>query len=221
MRLNVYIAQASGCSRRAADRAILDGRVSVNHQPSELGTVVDDNDQVTLDGKIVHLPKKATLLMLHKPVGYVCSRFGQGSETIYRLLPANYLFLKPVGRLDKASSGLVLLTDDGKLAHQLTHPSYQKEKVYQVILDKPLDTTSRQQISEQQVMLDDGLSGFDLQALDTSRRIWQIKMSEGRNRQIRRTFASVNYRVLSLHRSSFGSYRLNRLKAGQWQIVDQ
>jgi pseudouridine synthase len=154
--------------------------------------------------------------MLHKPVGYVCSRDGQGSKTIYDLLPTKLHQLKPVGRLDKDSSGLLLLTNDGELANRLTHPSFEKEKVYEISLDKPLARPDRAQI-EQGVLLEDGLSKLQVKPLGNEH--WQVTMREGRNRQIRRTFSALGYRLQALHRTQFGTYRLGRIAPGEYTVV--
>ncbi|HSH18446.1 MAG TPA: pseudouridine synthase [Candidatus Saccharimonadales bacterium] len=218
MRLNKYIAQATGLSRRAADEAIAQNRVRVNGQLPSAGQQVSHDDQVTLDGVTIAPAAGSTTIMLNKPAGYVSSREGQGSRTIYDLLPAELHSLKPVGRLDKDSSGLLLLTDDGQLAHQLTHPSFQKTKIYEVQLDKPLQPLHRQLISDYGVTLEDGRSQLSLERLtegdDTQ---WQVTMHEGRNRQIRRTFGSLGYDVVRLHRTQFGAYRLDSLKPGTYR----
>ncbi len=214
MRLNRYVALASGLSRRAADQAIADKKISVNGELAKLGQIVADKDSVSLDGKLLTLGKTQTL-MLNKPVGYVCSRDGQGSKTIYDLLPAEFHNLKPVGRLDKDSSGLLLLTNDGKLAHNLTHPSSQKEKVYEVLLDKPLPLEHKLEI-EKGIELEDGLSQLKLSGRDKN---WVVRMSEGRNRQIRRTFAALSYKVTRLHRTQFGSYQLTELATGKYKKI--
>jgi 23S rRNA pseudouridine2605 synthase len=205
MRINKFIAAATGLSRRAADQVITEGRVQVNGAAPQTGQPVTDTDQVLLDGKELTIKTSQTIL-LHKPVGLVVSRDGQGSRTIYDLLPPELHHLKPVGRLDKDSSGLLLLTSDGELAQQLTHPKYQKTKVYEVTLNKPLQTHDKQHIARG-VELTDGPSRLELTKLANDK-TWQIRMHEGRNRQIRRTFVMLGYQVISLHRSAFGDYRL-------------
>lgn len=217
MRLNKFVAQATGLSRRAADAAIEQGRVTVNSQKTNLGQEVDPSDIVALDNRAITPAVKTITIMLNKPVGYVCSRNGQGSKTIYDLLPTEYHHLKPVGRLDKDSSGLLLMTNDGNLAYELTHPSKQKTKVYEIELDKPLAPLHRQMISDYGVQLEDGPSKFQLdrhpeEGSDTK---WQVIMHEGRNRQIRRTFQSLGYTVTHLHRTQFGLYQLGSLHSGQ------
>ncbi len=219
MRINQFVAQASGLSRRAADKAILNNRVTIDDHPAALGESVGEHQSVALDGHRLVLKQKQTL-MLNKPPGYVCSRDGQGSKTIYNLLPAELHSLKPVGRLDKDSSGLLLLTNDGELANRLTHPSFKKTKVYEVSLNKPLKPED-QTLIEQGVELDDGPSSLDLSALDTTAQHWRVTMHEGRNRQIRRTFEHSGYRVLGLQRIEFGEYKLSTLGSGKYIQINQ
>lgn len=214
MRLNKYLALATGISRRTADSAIDRGRVLMNNQKPEQGIQVTEHDVVTLDGRVV-TPKQHVTIMFNKPIGYVCSRDGQGSKTIYDLLTENYRNLKPIGRLDKNSSGLLLLTNDGNLANDLTHPSRQKIKVYEVTLNQPLQPLHRQMISDFGIELEDGVSKFELERRTDDDRDWVVRMSEGRNRQIRRTFRALDYSVIKLHRTHFGPYNLDNLKSGQ------
>jgi 23S rRNA pseudouridine2605 synthase len=218
MRINKFIASATGISRRAADAAIEQTRVLVNDQPPSAGQDIGSTDTVTLDGRVISPQVKTTTIMLNKPVGYVCSRAGQGSQTIYDLLPSELHQLKPIGRLDKNSSGLLLLTNDGQLAYELTHPTHQKLKVYDVTLDKPLQPLHRQMISDYGVTLDDGQSKLALERIE-GETSWRVTMHEGRNRQIRRTFAALGYEVRELHRITFGGYSLNELASGEYSIV--
>lgn len=215
MRINRYIALSTGLSRRSADAAITAGRVLVNGTQPSSGHDVVPADSVLLDGKAVHPPKTTTTIILNKPVSFVCSRDGQGSKTIYELLPPNLHHLKPIGRLDKYSSGLLLMSDDGKLAQQLTHPSFQKKKIYNVTLDRELSHNDALAI-ENGIPLEDGLSRLQL---DGQGRSWVITMHEGRNRQIRRTFAACGYEVVSLQRTAVGSYVLGTLKVGTYRFI--
>jgi 23S rRNA pseudouridine2605 synthase len=209
MRINKYLAQATGISRRAADSAIQQGRVAVNGLPVEPGQDVTDTDNVTLDNSPVKQQPGFTTIILNKPAGFVVSREGQGSKTIYELLPNRLHHLKPVGRLDKDSSGLLLLTNDGQLANSLTHPRYEKTKIYEVRLDKALAQKDQRAITEQGVNLEDGPSRFELANVGHGQNLeWIATLKEGRNRQIRRTFAALGYRVKKLHRTKFGDYEL-------------
>jgi 23S rRNA pseudouridine2605 synthase len=217
MRINAYVAQSTGWSRRQSDQAIVSGRVTVNGATAELGQQVSASDIVTADGKKLILPESKTI-MLNKPVGYVVSRNGQGSPTVYDLLPKSYQTLKPVGRLDKDSSGLLLLTNDGQLAAKLTHPTQQKQKVYIVHLDKPLREADEQKMAIG-IKLEDGPSKLQLAAQSENRQLWQVTMHEGRNRQIRRTFAAIGYEVAALHRIKIDDYELSNLREGSFQAL--
>lgn len=202
MRLNKFIAHASGMSRRAADTAIEEKRVTVNNSPARLGMSVEDGDHVTLDGKELALTTYQYVL-LNKPVGYLSSRQAQSAPTLYELLPKQFQHLKTVGRLDKDTSGLILLTDDGDYANQLTHPKYQKEKRYRARLNKFLTERGMAAINKG-VELDDGLSHLNVSMAGEG--WYEIVMSEGKNRQIRRTFNAIDYEVVKLHRTHFGPY---------------
>lgn len=219
MRINKYIALATLLSRRGADAAVLAGRVEINGAPANAGSQVSDLDVVTLDGQPIFVDQKLQTIMFHKPAGIVVSREGQGSQTIYDLLPPEYQQLNPVGRLDKNSSGLLLLTSDGALANELTHPRYAKIKIYEIRLNQPLAPLHQQMINDRGLTLEDGLSKLQLEKLDDQGYAWRVTMHEGRNRQIRRTFSALDYTVTRLHRTQFGSYRLGDLPKGQLVVV--
>ena len=220
MRLNKFLASGTDFSRRAADEAIAGGQVAVNGKTAEQGMSVAEADTVTLDGRTVQAVVTNTTIMLNKPAGYVVSRNGQGSQTVYDLLPPEYRRLNPVGRLDKDSSGLLLFTDDGQLAQELTHPSRQKIKIYEVTLDTPLTPLHRQMIHDHGLQLEDGVSKLQLERRaegnDTE---WVVGMHEGRNRQIRRTFAALGYTVRTLHRTHFGNFALGDLPPGKLRKI--
>ena len=218
MRLNKFIALSLGVSRRKADELIEQGQILVNGDRAVLGRQISQSDTVLYNSRELHIqPKK--LILFHKPVGYLCSRASQGgAPTIYELLPTSLHHLKPVGRLDKDSSGLILLTNDGDFAHQMTHPSFYKMKRYLVTLDQPLQPLHRQMINDFGVQLPDGPSRLTLERQhEGDNRRWIVQMSEGRNRQIRRTFAALGYTVKKLHRTDFGSYSLGGMKRGEFQ----
>lgn len=221
-RLNKYIATNFGVSRREADLLIQQGKVMINGTKAEIGQRVEDGDKVTVSGKNV-AEQKLIYLALNKPVGYVCSRKRQGdTPTIFELLPEKYQSLKNVGRLDRDSSGLILLTNDGDFAFQMTHPKFVKAKVYEVEIDRELEPLHQQMISDFGVDLPDGRSQLGLARLsDNNRRQWQVTMSEGRNRQIRRTFDALGYKVVALHRIKFGVYELSGLPEGEFTEVQK
>ena len=222
-RLNKYLALQLGISRREADILIDSGTVTINGEPISLGARVTEGDKVAIAGKAIKEQKTAYVyLAFNKPVGYVCSRRAQGdSPTIYDLIPHQYHALKPVGRLDRNSSGLLLLTNDGDFAYRMTHPKFAKTKVYHVQLDRELEPLHQQMIGDFGIQLDDGTSQLGLMRLsDTNRNEWQVTMSEGRNRQIRRTFLALGYAVKKLHRVQFGNYSLDDIKPGELKIVN-
>lgn len=157
--------------------------------------------------------------MLNKPTGYVVSKDGQGSNTIYDLLPKTLRHLNPAGRLDKDSSGLLIMTNDGNLLNQLTHPSQNKDKIYTVTLNHPLTTNDFDAIKHG-VSIGDKKPSIMLVTPDpTDSLIYQVILTEGRNRQIRRTFKGLGLEVIKLHRTNFGPYSLDDLPAGQYRQV--
>ena len=217
VRLNKFLAERLGLSRREADDLIAAGKVLVNKKPAILGARIDKNDEVCYNKKIVPFETDFFYLAMNKPVGYVCSCRAQGgTPTLYELLPKEYDKLKTVGRLDKDSSGLIILTNDGDFAYQMTHPKFHKEKTYEVTLDHLLEPLHQQMISDYGVMLDDGPSKF---TIIKNQKSYTVILSEGRNRQIRRTFAALGYRVTSLHRTQFGKYQLSGLEPGKYVII--
>lgn len=224
-RINKFLAHATGMSRRDADNAVANNRVAINGVPATMGARVEQNDIVTLDNGVIGRQQAYQYIALHKPVGYVCSRHQQDlTPTVYDLLPQDFAALKTVGRLDKDSSGIILLTNDGDFAYNMTHPQFYKTKIYKVELDKPLEALHQQIISDYGIELEDGQSRFLLARLDeTGSRgdnpVYEITMHEGRNRQIRRTFASLGYTVTRLHRIQFGSYSLDDLQPGEYRHV--
>ena len=223
IRLNKFLAEKIGLSRREADNFIASGKVLVNGKPAVLGARINEGDEIIVDGKkIDNSPSEYTYIMFNKPVGYVSSRKAQGNvPTLYALLPEKYKSLKTVGRLDKNSSGLILLTNDGDFAFSHTHPKFYKLKTYIVTLDHALEPLHQQEISDFGIQLEDRPSKLFLSKLNDERTEWQVEMSEGRNRQIRRTFAALGYEVMKLHRTEFGAYRLGDLKPGKFIEVDK
>lgn len=219
MRLNKFLAENTDLSRRKADSAIESGRVEVNNEIAVLGTMVGAEDSVILDGKvIVGLDKESLTILINKPVGYVCSKDGQGAKTIYDLLPEKYASLNIAGRLDKDSSGLVILTNDGKLLNELTHPSNNKEKVYEVTTDKELSENELDMLVRGVDIGDERPSKFKkITALDSKKYI--VTLEEGRNRQIRRSFEAIGYKANILHRIKHGSYVIETLAPKQFKII--
>lgn len=222
IRLNKHLALQLGVSRREADNLIDSGAVTVNDTKATLGARFKPGDNIKVKGKAIAAHTDFIYLAFNKPVDYVCSRHQQGdSPTIYQLLPTKYHALKPVGRLDRASSGLILLTNDGDFAFQMTHPSFSKTKIYNVRLESNLEPLHQQMISDYGLALEDGPSKLQLERMnETDRKSWIVTMTEGRNRQIRRTFGALGYTVDKLHRTNFGNYALGDIKPGKFEILD-
>jgi len=222
-RLNKYLALQLGISRREADNLIARNVVKVNDVVAILGTRVNDGDKVSVNGKDLVGETPYEYVALNKPRSYVCSRKQQGdTPTIYDLLPKSFHRLKPVGRLDGDSSGIILLSNDGDFAYSMTHPKFAKTKIYSVGLDKDLEPLHQQMISDHGINLDDGSSKLQLERMnDTDRKNWTVYMHEGRNRQIRRTFAALGYTVLKLHRTNFGNYSIGDMKPGEYKAVSK
>lgn len=213
MRINRYLALATGLSRRNADGAIGSGRVKVNGEVIALGRIVADNDRVTLDDHPLSLTDKRYVIF-NKPAGVVVSRVRQGkSHTIYDLLPEDLYNLKPIGRLDKDSSGLLILTNDGQLAQALGHPSAGKTKIYLVKLDRNLNDPDLARLDEP-IQLSDGPSRLKVKRLSNE---LEVALTEGRNRQIRRSFEALGYKVTKLKRVAFGKLKLRDLKPGEFR----
>lgn len=220
MRINKYLALSSGLSRRSIDSLIQNGKITVNGKTAQLGQQVEETDHIKLNGELQTLPASFTTILFNKPRGYVVSKKAQGTDkTIYDIIDKKYSDLKPVGRLDKDSSGLLLLTNDGDLSYKLTHPSFRKVKIYNIELDKDLEPLHQQMISDYGVALSDGPSRLRLTKLQDPKH-FEVQMSEGRNRQIRRTFKALGYEVVDLHRTVFGDYVLGDLKEGEYKELE-
>jgi 23S rRNA pseudouridine2605 synthase len=214
VRLNRYLASAGVASRRSADELIRAGRVTVNGGVAELGTAVDEGDRVEVDGRPV-AAEALVHLMLHKPAGVVTTVSDtHGRRTVLDLVQTPQR-LFPVGRLDRDTTGLLLLTNDGGLAHRLMHPSHGIAKTYRVTVegDPPDDVLARLAGG---VELDDGPT-----APAQVRRIApgeiELTIHEGRNRQVRRMCDAVGHPVRGLHRSGYGGLQLGDLAPGRWR----
>ncbi len=214
IRLNRFIASATALSRRQADSFIKRGDISVNGQIiKDLGTRIGPTDQVRLNGELLN-PLKKVYYVLNKPVGTVCSNLRQSKQKIVTDLVPPFPPVFTVGRLDKDTSGLLILTNDGNLAQQLTHPSYQQEKEYQVTIDKKLKTKDSVRLLQgvkiaEHIMKFDSLSNFNLTT-------YQVILHQGYNRQIRKMFNYLGYQVLALNRIRIGKFILKDLPVGHY-----
>jgi pseudouridine synthase len=211
VRLNAFLARAGVASRRGADELIKTGRVRVNGEPGQLNTFVSDADTVEVDGRAVERQPLAHLL-LHKPAGVVTTaRDPQGRRTVLDLVDVTSRIV-PVGRLDVDTTGVLLLTNEGRLAHRLAHPRYGVEKVYAAQVEgEPSDEAIRALAAG--VELEDGITApARVRRLEPSR--LELVLHEGRNRQVRRMCEAVGHPVRRLHRSRYAGLGLDGLRPG-------
>ena len=213
MRLNAYLARAGVASRRGSDDLIKTGRVKVNDEPGRLNTYVHRGDRVEVDGELV-TPQDLTYVLLHKPPGTVTTaRDPQGRPTVVQLVEGVPARIGPVGRLDADTTGALLLTNDGALAHRLAHPRYGVEKVYEVDVEGEPDETALRRLAEG-VDLDDGRT-----APATVRRLapskLELTLHEGRKHQVKRMCEAIGFPVNELTRIAFGPLRLDKLAPGR------
>ena len=214
MRLNAYLARAGVASRRKADELIKAGRVTVNGEPGQLNTFVRSRDRVEVDGERVDLQPLAYVL-LHKPAGAVTTASDpQGRRTVVELVdyPARVV---PVGRLDADTTGVLLLTNDGELAHRLAHPRYEVEKVYEAEVEGEPSEEALQRLREG-VELDDGPTA-PAQARLLAPATVELSIHEGRKHQVKRMLAAVGHPVTRLHRSRYAGLSPEGLEPGQWR----
>ena len=222
MRLNKYIASSGVCSRRKADELIEQGVVSVNGKKiTELGFQVGEKDKVFINNEIVR-PKRHEYYRFYKPTGYITTADDEkGRKIIYDLLPENLYNLKPVGRLDKDSSGLIILTNDGDLVNELTHPSIKVPKVYIVSVNSRIHLHHLEKMA-QGIEIEKGKTAYaDCQVIEVTNKktILQVVLYQGLNRQIRKMFESLGFEVTSLKRIQHASISLEGLKKGQFKPI--
>jgi 23S rRNA pseudouridine2605 synthase len=218
VRLNAFLARAGVASRRKADELIKAGRVVVNGEPGRLNTFVGSRDRVEVDGREVARQRLAYVL-LHKPAGVVTTASDpQGRPTVVDLV-SHEVRVVPVGRLDVDTTGAMLLTNDGDLAHRLAHPRYKVEKVYEAEVEgEPSDEALRRLADG--VELEDGLTApAEVRRLGPS--TVQLSIHEGRNRQVRRMLETVGHPVRRLHRSRYAGLSADDLAPGEWRELDE
>ena len=223
-RIQKVLADQGICSRREAERLIAAGKVKVNGHPVSLGDKMDpDYDKVSIDGKNVRIVRKRqyTYIMLHKPRGYLTTRSDdRGRKTVMDLVADVPAMLRPVGRLDKDSEGLPLLTDDGAFINLLTHPSSGVGKLYRVTVN-PRATEEQVVQMASGVVLDDGVRTqpcvIHVVTDEPGRTVLEITLHEGRNRQIRRMCSAVGLQVVRLKRSAEGPVKLGMLQPGEYR----
>jgi 23S rRNA pseudouridine2605 synthase len=214
VRLNAYLARAGVASRRRADELIKEGRVLVNGERGELNTFVERGDRVEVDGLPV-APQQLAYVLLHKPAGVVTTaRDPQRRPTVVELVDHSSRVV-PVGRLDADTTGALLLTNDGPLAHRLAHPRYGVEKVYEVAVDGDPDDEALRRLAEG-VELEDGRTAPARVRRLAPGRI-ELTLHEGRKHQVKRMLEAVGHPVGRLHRSGYAGLELGDLGPGEWR----
>ncbi|HEY5706097.1 MAG TPA: pseudouridine synthase [Terrimicrobiaceae bacterium] len=219
MRLNRFLAAAGFGSRRACEALIRDGKISINgHFIRDLATVVQPGDDVRVAGKPPPRPAPPAYILLHKPRGILCTRSDERKRpTVFDLVPAHFGRLFHVGRLDKDSEGLILLTNDGALSQRLTHPGHEVEKEYEVLLDKPFDSQHTARLL-QGFRIEGGRARAErIQILGPS--LVKVVLRQGIKRQIRSMFFKLGYEVRRLLRTRIGEIELGALEPGQWRSL--
>lgn len=224
VRLNRFIANSGVCSRREADTLIQAGVVTVNGEVvTELGTKVNiHDDDIRFNGERLKGEEKVYLIM-NKPKGYVTTASDPHAEkTVIDLLKGCSSRVYPVGRLDKNTTGVLLLTNDGEIAERLTHPSYDKKKIYQVSLDRELSEEDYHKILEGISLTDGDIKADELEFIDANdRRKIGIEIHSGKNRIVRRIFDSLGYTVKALDRVYFAGLTKKGLKKGEWRYLTE
>src|SRR5437016_13336672 len=220
MRLNRFLAAAGVGSRRQCDELIAAGRVTINGGVcTNFSAQPSDRDHVKVDGRLVHL-EQALTIALHKPAGFVSTRSDpHARDTIFDLLPPKFPRLFNIGRLDAQSEGLLLLTNDGDLAQQLTHPRFKIEKEYEVILDRQWDARLAPKLLRGIFLDGQRAQATRLQPIGPTR--LRVVLRQGINQQIRRMFYTVGHEVKRLVRVRIGNLRLGDLPLGHWRPLSK
>jgi len=220
MRLQKFLSEAGICSRRKGEEYIRQGLVRVNSRiVTELGTKVDsEKDRVEFDGKVIALKSEPMYIVLNKPKGYVTSCSHPGEKIVLDLIDIPER-VYPIGRLDKDSIGLLILTNDGSLHHKLSHPSFDHEKEYDVTVSKPITDGSLRNIASGLPMMGSKTRPAKIRRISSRR--FRIILKEGRNRQIRRMVRKVGNRVTRLRRIRVSKIKLGRLAEGAWRNLTE
>ena len=221
IRLNKYISQSGLCSRRAADELIKKGKVQVNNKVcDQVGTKINKNDKVIVNKKLIK-PEKNIYVLLNKPKDYISTnKDTHNRRVVFDLIKGINERLFSVGRLDRKTTGLLLLTNDGDIAKKLTHPSYKIKKIYSVTLEKKISNDEISQIKNGLVIEDEYIKVDNVERLEKDYEVG-IEIHMGKNRIVRKIFESLNHRVSKLDRVLFGPFTKKDLPRGKWRILNQ
>ena len=224
MRLNVFISSTGMCSRREADRLILEGKVKVNGKVASLGTQADDHDRVEVDGKVLRKTVPHVYIALNKPTGITCTTERHIRGNIIDFVNHPYRIF-PVGRLDKDSEGLILLTNDGSIVNEILREEHAHEKEYLVQVDKPVTPEFVKAMSNgvriYNPVRKQHTKTKPCKVVRVSEFGFKIVLSQGLNRQIRRMCEALGYQVVKLKRTRIMDIRLGDLKTGQWRPLSR
>ena len=221
IRLNKYISQSGLCSRRAADELIKKGKVQVNNKLcDQVGTKINKNDKVIVNKKLIK-PEKNIYVLLNKPKDYISTnKDTHNRRVVFDLIKGINERLFSVGRLDRKTTGLLLLTNDGDIAKKLTHPSYKIKKIYSVTLEKKISNDEISQIKNGLFVEDEYIKVDNIERLEKEYEVG-IEIHMGKNRIVRKIFESLNHRVSKLDRVLFGPFTKKDLPRGKWRILNQ
>lgn len=215
------MAQAGIASRRKSEELIKSGKIKVNGRVAQLGDSVESSDHIEYQGHIVKLKSEKIYLALNKPVGYISSTTSREGQSVLRLINIKKDKIYPVGRLDKNSSGLLLLTNDGDWANQIMHPRFGSEKEYFAVLDKPFKPQDKAKVESVKIIKEKKVKLVELKSIE-DRRLHLI-LRQGLNRQIRKLLGGLDYRVDKLKRVRIGKLVLVdlKLKSGEWKFINK
>ncbi|MCF6277046.1 MAG: rRNA pseudouridine synthase [Candidatus Magasanikbacteria bacterium] len=235
MRLNKFLAQSGLCSRRRADEFIEAGKITVNGKQPKHGVQIDPKkDEVKFRDKIIKLSEEELIyIIVNKPVGYITTTTSDQGKSVLELLKAKYYYaiggkrerrrVFPVGRLDKDSEGLVLLTNDGDLTEKLSHPRFEHEKEYEILIDEDMSEDDIENVSKQMQLGDDNVKGAKIKEVKKVEGGYAVYLvlKEGKNRQIRRMFGRLGHNIRKLKRIRINKLELGKLPVGQWRYVEK
>ena len=219
MRIQKFLSNYGFCSRRQAEEYIKQGKVVLNgNVVKELGTKINvESDTIFVDGTKIKIKKTPPIyIALNKPKGYISSCKHKGQKTVIDLINIKER-VYPVGRLDKDSTGLIILTNDGTLHHKLSHPSFNHQKEYEVVVDKSIKDSDLKKMAEGIVLDEKKTRPAKVSRIDVSS--FMITLQEGRNRQIRRMAEALNFKVVSLKRVRIENIKLDRLQPGKFRFL--
>ena len=216
VRLNKYISETGVCSRREADKWIEAGRVTLNGAPATLGHKVAEGDEVRIDGNPVGAKKKAIYIALNKPVGITCTTEAHVADNIVRFVGHSERIF-PVGRLDKDSEGLILLTNDGDIVNEILRSENEHEKEYLVSVNRPITDLSLKMLASGVKIM--GMTTKPCRVERVDAETFRLVLTQGLNRQIRRMCSALGYRVRRLQRVRIISIQVGALRAGEWRYL--